>query len=72
MHGLQTSDLSNALMADRGRYAAEVARERSARRSTAPRPRGGMSGWSVSALLGALVMGARALLARPRPSTSTS
>ncbi|HEY8811013.1 MAG TPA: hypothetical protein VIO86_00820 [Candidatus Dormibacteraeota bacterium] len=70
MHGLQTSDLTNALMADRHRYAAQVARERSARRSSAPRPRDGRSGWSVIALLGAAAAGARAVLVRPRPSTS--
>jgi hypothetical protein len=70
MYGPQTSDLANALMADRHRQAAGVARERSARPSRLPQPDTTSRGRSIAALLGGAVASARLALARPRPSTS--
>jgi len=65
-----TSDLTNAVMADRNRYAAHLALEMSALRSRPSKPRARISGRSVIALLGSVLAGARTALVRPRPSTS--
>jgi hypothetical protein len=70
MYGHQTSDLANALMADRHREATRVARERSARTVRLPRAETLSRGRSIAALLGGAVASARLALARPRPSTS--
>jgi hypothetical protein len=70
MYGPLTSDLTNAVMADRNRYAAHLALEMSALRSRPSKPRARISGRSVIALLGSVLAGARTALVRPRPSTS--
>lgn len=70
MYGPQTSDLANALTADRHRQAARVARERSAHRPRLSRRGTASSGQVISAILGAAIAGLRAALVRPRPSTS--
>ena len=70
MYGAQSNDLANALMADRHRYAAQVGRERSARRSLPLLPKVRRNGQSITAMLGAAVAGIRLALARPRPGTT--
>jgi hypothetical protein len=71
MHGPQTGDLANALMADRHRQAARVARERSAQPSQLPQPGTGSRRQSLTILLAAALAGARLALVRRRPSTSS-
>jgi hypothetical protein len=68
MYGPQSSDLANALQADRHRYAAQVSRERS-ERSSRPSTAGAGSG-QVVAIFAAAIANARSALARPRPSPS--
>jgi hypothetical protein len=68
MYGPQSSDLANALQADRHRYAAQVSLERSARRSLPSNPRVG--GAKVLAMFAAALGNARAALLRPNPSPS--
>jgi hypothetical protein len=70
MYGPLTSDLTNAVMADRNRYAAHLALEMSALRSRPSKPRARIGGRSVIALLGSVLAGVRTALVRPRPSTS--
>jgi hypothetical protein len=68
MYGPQSSDLANALQADRHRYAAQVSRERSAR-SSRHSTAGDRSG-QVLAIFAAALANARAALVRARPSPS--
>lgn len=70
MYGPQTSDLANALMAERHRHAAQIGLERSARRSRPSRPGALRSDQSITAMVGAALAGVRITLfaTRPRPS----
>jgi hypothetical protein len=70
MYGPLTSDLANAVMADRNRYAAHLALEMEALRSRPSKPRARIRGRSIIGLLGYVLAGARAALSGPRPSTS--
>jgi hypothetical protein len=70
MYGPLTSDLVNAAMADRHREAARLGLEQSWKRSQPSRRRSIRSGESITAMLGTTLAAARALLMRPRPSTS--
>jgi hypothetical protein len=70
MYGPLSSDLVNAAMADRQRQAAQLRLEREWKRSLPSRRRSIRSGESITAMLGTVLAGARALLLRPRPSTS--
>ena len=71
MYGPLTSDLANAVMADRNRYAAHLALEMEAIRSRPAKP-GRIGGRSIIGLLGSVLAGARAVLIAPRPSTSAN
>jgi hypothetical protein len=70
MYGPQTSDLANALMADRQRHAAHAGLERSARRSRTSHGRALKTGQSITAMLGAAIGSVQLALLRPRPSIS--
>jgi hypothetical protein len=69
MYGPLTSDLANAVMADRNRYAAHLALEMEAIRSRPAKPRR-IGGRSIIGLLGSVLASARGALIAPRPSTS--
>ena len=70
MYGPLTSDLTNAVMADRNRYAAHLALEMEALRSRPSKPRARLSGRSIIELLGSVIASARMALAGPGTSTS--
>jgi hypothetical protein len=70
MYGPLTSDLTNAVMADRNRYAAHLALEMEALRSRPSKPRPRIRGRSIIELLGSVIANVRTALAGLRPSTS--
>ena len=70
MYGPLTSDLTNAVMADRNRYAAHLALEMEALRSRPTKPRARIRGRSIIELLGSVIANARMALAGQRPIPS--
>jgi hypothetical protein len=70
MYGPLTSDLANAVMADRNRYAAHLALEMEALRSRPAKPRARIGGRSIIELLGSVIAKVRPAVVGQRPSTS--
>jgi hypothetical protein len=70
MYGAQSQDLANALMADRHRHAAQVGRERSARRAQPSLARVRRDGQSITGMLGGALGALRAAFVGQRPGIS--
>ncbi len=70
MYGPLTSDLANAVQADRNRYAEHLALEMAALRSRPAKPRTRLDGRSLLASIASALAAIRTSLVRRHPSTT--
>jgi hypothetical protein len=70
MYGLQSSELANAVMADRHRSSAQLARNRVPGRTRRSRLWFPKSEQSITAMLGDVLAAGKLALFRPRPAPS--